>query len=189
MKRGKKENMADGEIPLRKDPARVFGAGARRGQGTLLLYSDKLAHVRSQAAGWAGSVGFAVIAIASFALAHGGPGALGGAIGAGGGWMIGAAIAKSQAAGKVAAGGDRVTVIPLDSIASLQTVKSAGIAGRLGGQSLLVTTADRAQYRFGVKLDKWSADLASALTARGRDVRTTREGMAITPVPNARRNP
>ena len=181
--------MTDGEIPLRKDPARLFGAGARRGQGTLLLYPDKLAHVRSQAAGWGGSVGFAVIAIVSFALAHGGPGALGGAIGAGGGWMIGAAIAKSRAAGKVAAGGGGVTVIPLDSIASLQTVKSAGIGGKLGGQSLLVTTAGTADYRFGLKLDKWSADLASALTARGRDVRTTPEGMAITPASSARRDP
>ncbi len=185
MRRGKKENMTDNQAPLRKQPARLFGVSARRGQGTLLLYSDKLAHARSQAAGWAGGIGFAVVAVASFALAHGGPGALGGAIGAGGGWMIGAAIAKSQAAGKVAAGGDGVTVIPLDSIASLQTVKSTGIGGLLGGRSLLVTTADGAEHRFGVKLGKWSADLASALAARRREVRTTPQGMAITPAPNA----
>lgn len=174
--------MTDAEIPLRKDPARLLGVGARRGQGTLLLYPDKLAHVSSQAAGWGGGIGFALVAIASFALAHGGPGALGGAIGAGGGWMIGAAIAKSQAARKVAAGGGGVTVIPLDSIASLQTVKSTGLGGLLGGQSLVVT-ADMTEYRFGVKLDKWSADLTSALTARGREVRVTPQGMAITAAP------
>jgi hypothetical protein len=185
MRQWKKENMTDNEIPLRKHPARLLGVGTRRGQGILLLYSNKLAHARSHALAWGGGVGFAVVAIASFALAHAGPGALGGAIGAGGGYMIGAAIAKSRAAGKVAAGGDGVTVIPLDSIASLQTVKSAGLGGMLGGQSLLVTTADGAEYRFGLKLDKWSADLASALTARGRAVRTTTQGMAITPASNA----
>lgn len=178
--------MTDSQIPLQKHPARLFGVPARRGQGTLLLYSDKLAHASSQAAGWGGGAGFAIVAIVSFALADGGPGALGGAIGAGGGWMIGAAIAKSRAAGKVAAGGDGVTVIPLDSIASLQAVKATGIGGLLGGQGLLVTTAARAEYRFGVKLGKWSAGLASALTARGHEVRTTPQGLAIAPAHNPR---
>jgi hypothetical protein len=99
--------------------------------------------------------------------------------------MIGGAIAKSKAANKVASGGDGVTVIPLDSVASLQTRKSTGIGGWLGGQSLLVTTADGAEYRFGVKLDKWSAGLASALTARGCGVLTTPQGMAVTPASSA----
>lgn len=98
------------------------------------------------------------------------------------GYLIGGAIAKSQAAAKVAAGGGNVTVIPLDSISSLETRKSKGW---LGGQHLIVTTADGAQYGFGVKLDRWSADLANALTAHGCEARTTPQGMAVTSAPNA----
>ena len=82
----------------------------------------------------------------------------------------------------MAARGRNVTVISPDSIVSLEARKSRGW---LGGQNLIVTTADGAQYGFGVKLDKWSADLANALTARGREVHTTPQGMAVTPVPSA----
>jgi hypothetical protein len=176
--------MTGSGIPIRKQTARLWGVKASKGQGTLLLYPDKLAHVSSRAPGWGGGIGFAAVVVASIAVFHGGPGAVGGLIGAGGGWMIGAAIAKSQAAGKVAAAGDGVTVILLDSIASLETRKSPGIGGWLGGQSVLVTTADGALYEFSVKLDKWSANLTSALMARGREVRTTPHGMVITTAAN-----
>ena len=64
----------------------------------------------------------------------------------------------------------------------LETRKSKGW---LGGQHLIVTTADGAQYGFGVKLDRWSADLANALTAHGCEARTTPQGMAVTSAPNA----
>jgi hypothetical protein len=103
-------------------------------------------------------------------------------IGWGGGYVIGGAIARSQAAAKVAAGGDNVTVIPLDSITSIQTRKSRGW---LGGQHLIVTTADGAEYGFGVKLDRWSTDLINALRALGREARTTPQGMAVTPARDA----
>lgn len=103
--------------------------------------------------------------------------------------MIGGAIAKRKAVEEVAAGGDNVTVIPLDSVTSLKTRKSRGISDRLGGRNLLVTTAEGAAYSFGVKPDRWSAELASALTARGREVRTTPEGMVVTPAPGAGRQP
>jgi hypothetical protein len=95
--------------------------------------------------------------------------------------MIGAAIARSQAAAKAAAAGDGVTVIPLGSVTGMEARKSAGIGGRLGGQSLLVTMADGADYRLGVKLDSWSADLARAVAARGHGVIPTPDGMAVTP--------
>jgi hypothetical protein len=170
--------MTGSDIPIRKQLARLVNEKASRREGTLLLYPDKLAHVHSQAPAWGAGAGFAVILIISFAVFHGGPGALGGLIGAGGGWLIGAAIAKSQAPAKVAAGGQGVTVIPLDSITGLETSKSTGFGGR---KSLLVTTADGAEYKLSVKLDSWSADLASALTARGRGVQSTSQGMAVTP--------
>ena len=105
-------------------------------------------------------------------------------IGAGGGSKIGGAIAKGKAAKEVAAAAGNVTVIQLDSISSLETSKSKGVGGWLGGRSLLVTTADGATYGFSVKLDKWSADLTSALTARGREVRLTPQGMTVTLTPS-----
>jgi len=79
--------------------------------------------------------------------------------------MIGAAIAKSQAASEVAAGGDGVTVIPLDSIASIGAREYTGISGWLGGQSLLLTTANGADYRFGMKLDRWSGQRVAGVRA------------------------
>src|SRR5215468_5078068 len=172
--------MTDSGIPIRKQTARLLGVKMSQGQGTLLLYPDKLAHVHSQAIRWASSVGFAVVAVPSFALPpHTGPGALGALIGAGGGSKIGGAIAKSRAAKEVAAAGEGVTVIQLDSITSLETSKSKGISGWLGGRSLLVTTAAGATYGFSVNLDKWSADLTSALTARGREIHVTPQGMTV----------
>lgn len=47
------------------------------------------------------------------------------------------------------------------------------------------TTADGAQYGFGVKMDRWSADLANALTVLGCEARTTPQGMAVTSAPSA----
>lgn len=175
--------MADTGAPVRRQTTRLLAGGKTKGYGTLLLYPDKLATVRSRAV----RIGMIVGAIAVFGPSllippNTGPGALGALIGVGGGYLIGGAIAKSQAATKVAAGDSNVTVIPLDSIRSLETKKSKGW---LGGQHLIVTTADGAQYGFGVKLDRWSADLANALAARGCEARTTPQGMAVTSAPNA----
>jgi hypothetical protein len=173
--------MADIGCPIRKETARQLGVKASQGQGTLLLYPDRLAHVHSPAIGWGSRVGLAVLAVPGFAVPpHAGPGALGALIGAGGGSLIGAAIARSRAARKAATPGPGVTVVPLDSITSLQARQSKGITGRLGGQSLLVTTADGTAHRFSVKVDSWSVDLARALMARGHDVRAVPHGMTVT---------
>jgi hypothetical protein len=173
----------DSETPVRQQTTRLLMGGKTRGYGTLLLYPDKLASVGSEAVRIGTFVGLIVVSSPSLLIPpHSGPGALGALIGLGGGRLIGGAIAKSRAAAKVAAGGDNVTVIPLDSITSLQARKSTGW---LSGQHLIVTTADGAEYGFGVKLDKWSADLTNALTARGREVRTTPQGMAVTPARDA----
>jgi hypothetical protein len=182
--------MTDSGMPIRKQTARLLGVKTIQGQGTLILYPDKLTHVHSQVIRWATTAGFVVVAVPCFALPpHTGPGALGALIGAGGGSKIGGAIAKSRAAKEVAAAGDNVTVIQLDSITSLETRKSKGIRGWLGGRSLLVTTADGAAYGFSVKLDKWSADLTNALTARGREVHPTPQGMAVTLAPSGDNRP
>lgn len=175
--------MTHSKNPLRRQTARLLVGSGTQGYGTLLLYPDKIAAVRSGAvrAGWV--VGFIMVFIPTLLIPpHTGPGALGALIGVGGGYLIGGAIAKSQAAAKVAARSGKVTVIPLDSITSLEAGRSKGL---LGGQNLIVTTVDGAQYRFGVKLDKWSTDLVNAFAAYGREVRATPQGMAIISAPSA----
>ena len=175
--------MTDSETPVRRQTTRLLAGGKTRGYGTLLLYPDKLAAVSSAAVRIGITVGIIMVFIPTLLIPpHTGPGALGALIGWAGGYLIGGAIARSQAAAKVAAGDGNVTVIPLDSITSIQTRKSKGW---LSGQHLIVTTAHGAEYEFGVKLDKWSADLTSALTTYGREVRTTPQGMTVTPAPNA----
>jgi hypothetical protein len=171
------------ETPVRSQTTRLLTGGKTRGSGTLLLYPDKLAAVGTEAVRIGIFVGFALVWIPTlFIPPHSGPGALGALIGLGGGRLIGGAIAKSRAAAKVSAGGDDVTVIPLDSITSLQTRKSRGW---LSGQHLIVGTADGAEYGFGVKLDKWSTDLTNALKARDRHALTTPQGLVVTPARDA----
>jgi hypothetical protein len=53
--------MTDDGIPIRKQTARLLGGKMSQGQGTLLLYPDKLAHVHSQTIRWASSVGFVLV--------------------------------------------------------------------------------------------------------------------------------
>jgi hypothetical protein len=174
--------MGDIGTPVRMQTARLWVGGKKNVYGTLLLYPDRLAAVRSRAIRIGMTVGIIVVTAPSLLIPpNTGPGALGALIGVGAGYLIGGAIAKSRAAANVAAGRSSV-VIPLDSITSLESRRSRGW---LGGQRLIVTTADGGQYGFGVKLGKWSADLANALTARGVQVRTTRHGMAVTSATNA----
>lgn len=44
-----------------------------------------------------------------------------------------------------------------------------------------MTTQDGTEYRFYGRLDTWQADVAAALTVRGRPVQATPEGIAVTP--------
>jgi len=162
------------EQPIQMRPAARYGA-TRRLPGVLILYPDRLVHVTSWVTNWCAGLGFLIIYVASLPVSHTGPGALGGAIGAGGGTAIGNAIAKRQAPKKAAAGGDHVTVIPLDSITRVQE----GRAGWAGGGRLLVSTSPQAEYTFRAKLDQWSAYLASAFAGRGRSVQATPSGLEI----------
>jgi hypothetical protein len=74
-----------------------------------------------------------------------------------------------------------VTVIPLDSITGVRTVKTQAIGGWWELRTLLMTTADGTKYGFRGRMDNWPAYLISALAARGREVRGTVEGITITP--------
>ena len=74
-----------------------------------------------------------------------------------------------------------MTVIPLDSITGVRTATSPGFAGWWGFQTLVVTTAHGTEYGFRGGIGSWQAYLTSALALRGREVRGTVEGIAITP--------
>ena len=173
--------MNDSRNPIQSQPAGFVTNGARRGQGIVLLYPDKLA----AAITWAQALGYIAGPIALVAITH--PfvhdiGALAALIGVLAGGWAGEAIDKRSAARKVAAGRGGVTVIPFDLIASLQTRKSAGL-GRLGTRTLLVATVDGTEYGFRGKTDRLQAALTGALAARGSEVRVTPEGITITPQP------
>jgi hypothetical protein len=86
-------------------------------------------------------------------------------------------VDRRMAARRVAEAGGGVTVIPLDSISGVLTRPG----GLLGGRSLVVTTQDGTEYRFSGRLGSWQADLAAALTVRGRSVHVTPEGIMVTP--------
>jgi hypothetical protein len=160
--------------PIRTQAAILITATAKA-TGTLVLYPDMLAHVKSRIVRVCTGAGFAVIAALSYGLAHAGPGALGALIGAGGGQALGNAIARRQAPGRIAAGSSGVTTIRLDSITSAEEHK----AGRLKGWRLVVSTAEETEYTFRVKPGQWPSELANALTARGHAVQATPAGLAV----------
>jgi hypothetical protein len=97
-----------------------------------------------------------------------------------GGW-IGQGIGKWVAVGRAAASHDGARLIPLDRIASVQFMKSAGLSGWLSGQTLLVTTAGGAEYEFRGRMDGWQAALAGALTVRDHGAHVTPQGISVTP--------
>ena len=73
-----------------------------------------------------------------------------------------------------------MTVIPLDLITGVQTRKPARIGGRWGFWILAVTTADGTEYEFRGIMEKWQDRLARALTARGHQIYTVPDGIAVT---------
>lgn len=166
--------MTEVEQPIQLRQAVQYEA-TKKSPGALILYGDRLVHVKSRITNWCAGLGAGVVAVLSFALTHAGPGALGGALGAGAGMAIGNAITKRQAPKKAAAGGDDVTVIPLDAVTSVEERK----ARRTGGWRLLVSTSSATEYTFRVKPGQWPADLASALAGRGRSVQATASGLAV----------
>ena len=174
--------MMDRETPIQSNPARFRVGGTGKGQGILLLYPDKLAAVNSAAGLWGAFLGPLVLVAASHLVFRHSPElGLGPAVGIPVGTRIGQSIGKRLAAGRVAASGDGVRLIPLDLIASVQLRKATWIRGWLTGQTLLVTTADGTEYEFRGRLDGWQAALAGALTARGREVHAVPGAITVTP--------
>jgi hypothetical protein len=168
--------MADIDAPIQMRLAVLLSAGPKV-PGMLILYPDKLAHVRTRVVIWWTGLGCAVITALSFALTRSGPGALGALIGAFTGQAIGTAIARRQAPRKVAEGSEGITTIPLDSITGVTGQK----AGRFGGWLTVVQTLNGPDCTFRAKPAPWSADLAGALAARGYSVQASPDGLAVHP--------
>ena len=165
--------------PIQGQSAGLLASGARRGPGVVLLYRDKLAVV-STADILGYLIGPAFFAGMSVPFYHR-IGWFGVFLAALMGRGVGETLNKRRAARKVAAGRDGVTVIPLDVIISMRTRKSTGIGGWFRRQTLLVTTADGAEYGFCGITAGWQTDLTDALTARGREVRATSAGTMVMP--------
>jgi hypothetical protein len=167
--------MAEIDTPIRMDLA-VFKKSRRNLRGTLILYPDKLTHVRSGLPYWSTFLGAVVVGLLSFVLFRAAPGTAGAVVGARGGLAIGGAVARRQAPAKAAVGGAGVTVVPMDSITAVTTRKGSGWL-RIG--RLVVSTLDGAEYTFRLNPAQYLADVAGALAARGHSVQNSLEGLAV----------
>ena len=141
--------MADYAVPLQTQAAFLLRGGLKNRAGSLLLYPDQLVHVGSKLAQF--GVGFGLI-----------------------GMVLTRGIANSRAPGKVAKGGTSVTAIPFTNITRI-----VGQTHKVGKPTLVVRTLGGDEFRFGVPFDKWSDDLGKALTAAGRTVTPTEEGLSV----------
>lgn len=167
-------------IPIRAQPARFLVGGARHKRVYALLFPDTLTTVVSPAdpVGYVG--GPMVFAGFGVSLFHA-IGWLGVFLGALMGRYAGDAYNKMRAIRDAPVRGDGVTVIPLDVITGVRTLKSQGIGGWWEFQTLVVTTADGTEYGLRGRMDNWQSYLTSALAVRGREVRATAEGITIRP--------
>jgi len=173
--------MLDIQAPIQSQSARFLVGDAKQRWGYVLLHPDQLTTVVSPVdiVGYLGGpMVFVGSAVPLFHLI----GWLGVVIGALMGRQSADAYNKLQAIRRAAAEGGGVTVIPLDLITGARTTKSQGFGSFWELQTLVVTTADGTEYGFRGKMSNWQTYLASALAARGREVRATpADGMTVTP--------
>ena len=171
-----------GKIPAQGETATFFVNGSKRGEGMLLLYPDELTAVTIMTFGTWIYLGVpAVYAALAYFVFH----TIGWAlvsIWLVTGWWAFQNLDKRRAARRAAAGGgERVTVIPLDQVISVQTRKPAKVAGWMGLRNVTVSTADGTEYEFRGTMEKWHTHLTQALTARGREVHAESENLTVLP--------
>ena len=172
--------MAESAALIRSESARRYVDGRRVGLGVVTLYPDRLASVKVRAELWGCLFGPAVFVAAGWP-ATGTLAAFHAFLGVLVGSYVGRYIDRRRAARKMAAGGADVTIIPLDRIDSLRTDRSTRLGGQAAIETLVVTTADGTEYGFCGRAGSLQAGIASALAERGRDVRATPLGLAVTP--------
>jgi hypothetical protein len=171
--------MADNARPTRSESARLIVDGNKTGKGVVLLYPDKLASARVMVE----YVGIFIGALAGAAVYPSGA-AIGVLAVMAGVWLGGAAgraIDRKLAIRAVAGGPASATIIPLDTVTSLRTDRSAGLGGWYVTETLVVTTADGTEYGFRGRTGQLQGEVASAIASHGREVRATPLGLAVTP--------
>jgi hypothetical protein len=173
--------MTDRKNPTRGQTATFFVNGTKQRDCMLLLYPDELIAVKTQSIGtWIYVLVPAVYLAVWFLVFH----TIGWAIlsiwylAA---WWVWQALDKRRAARKAAAGGDGVTVIPLDQVTGVQCRKARKGANWLGMRKMTVTTVDGTQYKFDGLMEQWRDHLARALTAHGREVHVESETITVIP--------
>ena len=173
--------MTESKIPIRGQSAMFSVNGAKQGDAVLLLYPNELTAVRTRSIGnWVYAGVPAIYLGVHYLFFH--------TIGWGpvaiwyvAGWWAWQALARKLAARKVAAGGDGVTAIPLDQVTSVQYRQARKAARWLGIRSMVVTTTDGTEYRFGGTMEQWRDHLAKALSAHGREVYVEAETITVMP--------
>jgi hypothetical protein len=173
--------MTDRKIAIRGQSATFSVNGAKRGDAVLLLYPDELTAVIAGSIGTWVYVGVPAIYLAVWFLLFHTIGWAFVSIWYLAGWWAWQALARRRAARKAAAGGDGVTVIPLDQVTSVRCRKPGKAASWLGIRTMTVTTADGTEYRFDGLMEQWHAHLVKALTARGREVHIAAETITVMP--------
>ncbi len=155
--------------------------GRKTGKGVVLLYPDRLVTVRSYAEYVCWVLMIAIMDIAGYHIFRDIAGWLAPAFGILLGTLIGRPADRWLAARRVAASRGDAASIPLDQVAGLRTDRSAVLAGLSFTETVVVTTADGTEYAFLGRTAYLQAGIASALAERGRDVRATPLGLAVTP--------
>ena len=173
--------MTDNRNPVHCESGTVFVGGVRRGEGALLLYADKLAVVTISSIATLVYVAVPLVYLAGYFIRYH-------ALGSGlvavwylAGWWLVQAVNRRRAVRKITAGRDGVTVIPLDQVTSVRCTRPAKAAAWLGLRTVTVMTADGTEYGFRGLTGKWHAQLASPLTAYGREVHVAPGSITVLP--------
>jgi hypothetical protein len=173
---------AESTSPIRSESARRYVDGRRGRWGVVLLYPDKLASVNVRSELWGCFLGPIAMVAASWPGTES-LGALNAVIGVFMGSTIGRFADRRTAARKMADGGAGATIIPLGSIDSLRTDRSTRLGGMFAVETLVVTTADGAEYGFCGRTGSLPAEIAGVIAGHGREVRATPLGLTVTPRP------
>jgi hypothetical protein len=171
--------MADSVRPIQSESTRLLVDGNKTGKGVVLLYPDKLASARVMVE-YVGIFIGALIAVAAYPFGAA-IGVLAVMVGIWLGGAAGRAIDRKLAIEAVAGGPPGATIIPLDTVISLRTDRSAGLGGWYVTETLTVTTADGTEYGFRGRTGYLQAEIAGAIASHGREVRATPLGLEVTP--------
>jgi hypothetical protein len=173
--------MTDRIKPIRSESTWFRVDGNRKGKGVVLLYPDRLVSVKIYAEYACWFVMVLIMDVVAYHIFHVVVYWLAPAFGIILGGVIGRAVDRWLAPGMVAPGAGNTTIIPLDSISSLRTDRSGGLAGLFVTETVVVTTADGTEYGFLGRTGYLQAEIASALAELGRDVRATPLGLEVLP--------